>query len=130
MRKLFLATVCILALGLVACGGKNTTAATGPVQAATVTMEASTFTASSVTLKVGGTLTLTDDKTNGATHILVLGQNGTYVSSPNGPAALNDPNGVTFTQGDSHTYTFATAGTYMITCTIHPTMNLTVTVVS
>ena len=30
--------------------------------------------------------------------------------------------------GASESYTFAAAGTYKVTCTIHPTMNMTITV--
>lgn len=106
-------------------GGGNTSA---PCDATHVTLQANTYCETSITIPKGSTITFTDDKNLGTEHILIIGQNGT----PDNEAGAPDfgSSGRTFQPGDSWTTPpWNTAGTFHVTCTIHPTtMNLTITV--
>ena len=139
-------------LGLAACGGSSagssptattpptdtattaptdtaTTAATTPPTGgtATITMGVSSFSGNaSVTIKAGQGVVL--DDTNGGTHDLVIGTHGQFVAQAGAPAQLNNQSGIAFDAGTKMTVTFANAGTFHITCTIHPSMQATVTV--
>ena len=91
-----------------------------------VHMSDSNFVLSTVTISKGSSLNLIDD--TGTVHII---QNGTWTNNTpilkkeNGAPIVNQ----TFTGNDTHaTGPFNTAGTYDIFCTVHPGMNLTVTV--
>ncbi len=127
MRKFAIAgIVVVLALALAACGGKGS--ANGSCSANTVKMEVSTFGCTSLTVKAGTTVTFDNTVNGGGTHVLVTGTNGSFTAETGAPADLNAASGLNFSPGDKKTETFATAGTYHITCTIHPTMNLTITV--
>ena len=119
--------MCWLSLSLAACGG-STTSNSGS-NANTITLGASTFSSTSISITKGSTITFTDDQSNGAEHILVNGTNGTF-QSETGAADLGGSSGHTLQPGDSFTTAaWNTPGTYHITCTIHPTtMNLTITV--
>ncbi len=82
-----------------------------------------------ITIKKGETITFVDDKGTGTPHILVIGTNGQ--SKPeDGAPDFKGSNGVSFQPGDSWTSPpWNTAGTFHVTCTVHPTtMNLTVIV--
>jgi plastocyanin len=79
----------------------------------------------SVTIKAGQAV-LFDDPSG--THDLVIGHNGQFSSMAGAPSEFNSASGTLFSPGDQKTVTFATAGTYPITCTIHPTMQVMVTV--
>jgi plastocyanin len=59
--------------------------------------------------------------------MLVTGTNGTFSAETGAPSDFTAP-GLAFSPGDSKTITFPTAGTYHITCTIHPSMQATITV--
>ncbi len=102
-----------------------------PVKAGnTVTMGPNNYASGdSITIKVGQTITFTDDKATGSPHILVIGTNGQYQADANAPD-FKGSTGINFNPGDSWTSPpWTTPGTYHVTCTIHPTtMNLTVTV--
>jgi plastocyanin len=135
---------------LAACGGSSSgtgesptatlapTATTAPATAtptqsggntsatATITMGFTSFTGTtSVTIKAGQAVKF--DDSNGATHILVIGTNGMFHAQNGAPPELNSDSGTDF-NGDTKTITFPTAGTYQITCKIHPSMLATVTV--
>ena len=128
MKKVALIALFALALsGLAACGG-STTSNSGS-NANTITLGASTFSSTSISITKGSTITFTDDQSNGAEHILVNGTNGTF-QSETGAADLGGSSGHTLQPGDSFTTAaWNTPGTYHISCTIHPTtMNLTITV--
>jgi len=136
--------LCLLLMA--ACGGSSSggtaaaTATTAPVAttapatptqassaAATIDMDATSFgDKSSATIKAGQQVNFDDSV--GGTHILVIGSGGQFKAQSGAPAELNNSNGVTFTPGDTKEITFPTAGTYTITCKIHPTMLATVTV--
>ena len=120
MNKLTLiASLALLLTSLAACGGPGTS---------TITMGATTFSTTSLTISAGATITFTDDPSTGSMHLLVLGTNGTVQSEAGAPdfgAA-----GHAVQPGQSWiTPPWNSAGTYHVTCQIHPqTMNLTVTV--
>ena len=114
-----LALLALLLTSLAACGGTNTT---------TITMGATTFSTSSVTISSGATLTFTADATTGSMHLLVVGTNGTAHAEAGAPDFGAAGHAV---QPGQHWTTppWTQAGTYHVTCQIHPqTMNLRVTV--
>lgn len=104
----------------------STAAATANDGAAIVHLGVSSFTTTNVALPIGGKLEFIDDSS--VTHILTYGDwNGTksQVATPaNVPALSNrEISGGSFEIGP-----FTTAGTYHILCTVHPGMELTITV--
>jgi plastocyanin len=113
---------------LTACGTTTTTSNTTTTNP-TVTMGATTFNTTSVTIPKGGTITFTDDVTTGTPHILVVGKDGTPDDEAR-PADFGGTTGHMFQPGQSWTTPpWNTPGAYSVTCTIHPTtMTLTVTV--
>jgi plastocyanin len=128
MRKaLAIPGIAVLALAFMfaGCGKSNSTPASAPN---TVTMGAVNFTTTSLTVKAGDTVKFDDPASGGAYHVLCFGKDEKCAANPDGPAELNAPNGVIFNAGDSKSYTFAKAGTYQVTCTVHPNMNVTITV--
>jgi plastocyanin len=115
--------IALLSAILAACNIVDaSTLATGPQ----VKMGGSTFITPTITLKKGQTLTLVD--TSSAAHIIANGtwQNGTAKHmQESGAPTLN----LNFAGSDTHTTpAFTTAGTYLVYCTIHSGMNLTVIV--
>ena len=137
MRKLVLPVIAVAALAMlfVGCGkspgvGQATPTASsgGGGTAGAVSMGPTTFVQTSVTAQVGKPVQFADPQGTGGFHILCLGHNQTCKSNPDGPAELNTPAGVTFNQGDTKSFTFTKAGTYEVTCTVHPNMNVTITV--
>ncbi len=92
-----------------------------------VTMGSTTFGQTRLTIKQGQTITFVDEKATGTEHILVLGKE--WVAQPeSGAPTFGGSKGMTFLPGQSWTSPpWTTAGTYHVTCTVHPTtMNLTV----
>ena len=115
------ALVLLPLLTLAACGQ-------GATAANEVSMAGSDFSMTSVTIKAGQSVHFTDPAGVGATHIVCLGNEGNCDSAAQGPQAL-EGSGFTINAGDPpKDVTFTTAGTYKITCSLHPSMNLTVTV--
>ncbi|HEX9413094.1 MAG TPA: plastocyanin/azurin family copper-binding protein [Ktedonobacterales bacterium] len=108
-------------LALTACGQRTT----GPNE---VSMVAADFSMTSITVKAGQAVHFTDPAGTGGTHTICLGTDGACDKGAQGPQALQSP-GFTINAGDpAKDVTFDTPGTYKITCSIHPSMNLTVTV--
>lgn len=146
MRKLALGLMLLCVFTLAACGESsaaatptNTTApvpTTAPAAtpttagggAATISMGQFSFTHGSVTIKAGQSVTFDDPSASGGIHDIVTGTMGKFTAAAGAPADFAAAAGVTFSPGDSHTYKFATAGTYSFTCTIHPSMHAVVTV--
>jgi len=121
-RIRFLLSIVFL-LALAACAGGST--ATGSA-AATITMGVSQFSGTtSVTIRAGQAVKFDDSAGNA--HNLVTGTGGHPSSEAGAPSELGG-NGLSFSGGDVKIVTFPTAGTYQITCTIHPFMQATVTV--
>ena len=143
--KLFAFTLMILALVsvlLAACArsgsssskeGGNSASGTssggqssGAASSGTVHMGDTNFLQNSVTLSKGGSVTLVDDSS--VVHII---QNGSWNNGTAKPAkeAGAPTVQVNFQGNDTHTIgPFNTAGTFHVYCTVHPGMNLTITV--
>lgn len=103
-------------------GGNATTGPTNEVQ-----MDAVNFVQTSVTIKAGTAFKFVDPSDTGGLHIICAGHSGKCIANANAPAELADP-GFTINPGETKTVTFANPGTYQIACTVHPDMNLTITV--
>lgn len=111
---------------LISCG--DTTSSTTTNNPNTVKMVGGTFSTSSIAITKGSTITFLDDANNGALHILVVGQTGQQ-DSEKGAADFGGTAGQRVDVGNSWTTPpWSTAGTYHMTCTVHPLMNLTITV--
>jgi plastocyanin len=85
---------------------------------ATVSLSGFKFDPATLTVKVGTKVTFTNK--DGATHTVTEGQDGKKADAAKFDEEVK--------AGASTTITFDTAGTVHVTCLIHPTMNLTVTV--
>lgn len=135
MKKLIvlpLASLVVLAFVLAGCGkpigGTQTPTASSGCTGGKVEMASVNFVQHTCTIKAGDQVTFVDPSTGGY-HVLCFGKDQTCTANPNGPAELNASSGVTFSQGDPpKSFTFATAGTYEVTCTVHPNMNVIITV--
>ena len=113
------ALLAIFALILAACGSSTESSAPaddggGATGGETVSMANTTFTPSTLTVPAGTTVTFTD--TSG--HTVTEGTDGVAVEDP-----IVDEDG-----GSDVPVTFDEPGTYNITCKIHPSMNMTITV--
>ena len=131
LRVLVIASA--LMIGLVACASGASTAPTATAAGAgTPTAAASgagaggpmamlmdfAFEPTTLTVPVGATVTFVNmDPTE---HTVTNGKDGKAVDNP----AFDEK----VKSGESVTVTFDKAGTFDVTCTIHPTMNMTVTV--
>ncbi len=130
MRKLALLTLAVLVCLWLAGCSFGASGDSGPCSAQNLKMGSATFCASTISIPKGGTITFTDDPGNGAIHILVIGTNGVK-QSENGAPDFGGAAGISLNPGDTWTTPpWNTPGTYHITCTVHPGMNLTVTVTS
>ena len=110
-----------LLLGLAACGQSST----APNE---VSMSAGDFSITSLTIKAGQAVHFTDPVGVGGPHTICLGANGACDTSAQDPLVLTG-DGFTMNPGDAaKDVTFDTPGTYKLTCSIHPAMNLTVIV--
>jgi plastocyanin len=114
--------VLALALVLAACGA----AASTSIPPDTVQLANASLAPTSITVAVNTTVHFVDEP-SGAMHQLCLGQNGACHSSANGPQPLIAP-GFRIDPGQTKDVTFSAKGTFAITCTIHPPMNVTITV--
>ena len=114
------ALLAIFALILAACGSSSGSSAAdgggdgGGSAGETVSMADTTFTPSTLTVPAGTTVTFTDT----AGHTVTEGTDGVAVDDP-----IVDEDG-----GSDVPVTFDEPGTYNITCKIHPSMNMTITV--
>jgi plastocyanin len=108
-------------LALAACGQ-------GAAAPNEVSMTGSDFSPTNVTIKAGQAVHFTDSAGVGAMHIVCLGVDGDCDAAAQGPQALQ-LGGFTINVGDPpRDVTFTMPGTYKITCSLHPSMNLTLTV--
>jgi plastocyanin len=114
--------VCLLALA--ACGK-----ASGGGSSYEVDMGVAAFRQSSITIDVGQSVQFVDPANGGGVHVLCIGKNLECISQAGAPALLNVANGVQVSPGDPPiVVTFASRGTYVIVCTIHPGMAVTINV--
>jgi plastocyanin len=135
MKQMKTAVLCIpvvllvVGISLLGCGkqpGVHTT--TGPsIPDTTVQMDQTNFVQHTRSIKVGQSLLFDDSVSGGGLHIICLGKDQTCDQSAKGPTELMG-NGFTINPGATKSVTFSTAGTYNITCSVHPNMNLVVTV--
>lgn len=147
MRKFAGLLLVSLAFMLAACGGGSSspaasattppapTATTAPAAttastaAATITFGKFSFSGNtSVTIKAGQAVLFDDPSTGGGVHNLVIGHGGQFSAMSGAPTEFNSSSGTSFAPGDQKSIVFASAGTFPITCTIHPSMQVTVTV--
>lgn len=129
MRKVVLALpalLLVIALVLFGCG-KVPGVHTSTLPATTVQMNTINFVQTTRTIKAGQTLLFSDTVDGGGTHVICLGNNMSCDTKAQGPVALMN-GGFTINSGETKSVAFPTAGTYQITCVVHPNMNLTVTV--
>jgi plastocyanin len=118
----------MIGLALISCGkvsGSGNGSASVPNT--TVQLTTSNFVQTTRTIKAGQTLLFSDTVNGGGFHQICLGHNQMCTTKATGPSALMSP-GFTIQSGTTVSVTFPTAGTYQITCAVHPTMNLTVIV--
>jgi plastocyanin len=120
---LVLPLLLILTFGLAACGG---TSAPANAPANEVDMGAANFVQTSRTITAGDRIHFVAEQ-GGATHVLCTGKDGACDAGATGPQDLSGQ-GFTIQPGESHDVQFYNAGVYRITCPIHPSMNLVVTV--
>jgi plastocyanin len=119
----------ILALAITGCGksGGGTGGSGDSYATPDVTMGQTDFTHHSLTVTAGTEVKFITEQ-SGSTHILCIGENGACQSGAQGPSELTSANGLQVDPGQTKPVKFDTAGTYKVTCTIHPTMNLVITV--
>lgn len=92
-----------------------------------VTMGQTDFDKHNLTITAGTTVKFTDPS-SAATHILCIGENGNCTKGAQGPSELTAANGFEVDPGNSKDVVFSNPGTYKIACTVHPQMNMTITV--
>jgi len=111
---------CALSLALVACTSNTSSSAqsAGTSGGTVVTLSGLAFSPTSLTVKAGTTVTFQNK--DSVDHTVTNGKDGT----PDANAAFNKM----LPAGQSVDITFDKAGTFNVTCTIHSTMNMTVTV--
>jgi plastocyanin len=142
MRIPLLALSLVFVLALAACGSTASSATVTPTAtatvapptatssaegAATIKMGSINFTVENATVKAGQAVMFVDP-TSGGIHHLVTGRHGTFAAETGAPSQFATADGVSFSPGDSMSIIFPTAGSYAITCTIHPLMEATITV--
>ncbi len=93
----------------------------------TIEMGVTNFVDSCVTVSANQPVTFDDPTASGGVHIICTGQNGQCAANADAPKDLASP-GFQIQPGQQKQVTFTKAGTYQIACTVHPAMNLTVTV--
>ena len=112
--------VAALSLALVACTSSPSSSAqsSGASGGTTVTLSGLAFSPTSLTVKVGTKVTFQNKDT--VDHTVTNGKDG----KPDANAAFDK----SLPSGQSVDITFDKAGTFNVTCKIHSTMNMTVTV--
>ncbi len=140
MKKLFPTYSRILLLVVLACLAACTSA---PAVAPTATLRpqltpgsqphevdltATSFAQNSIRIKAGESVSFVD-LLDGGPHLLCIGTNGQCQFHAKGPTVFLQNGGLTIDAGQVRQVQFPEKGTYHITCAIHRTMNLTVTVI-
>lgn len=128
MRRMLVAVgfVAMMAVGLAACGGSGGSGGSSG-GGSTLSLSGSSFTgATNITITAGQAVTF--DDSSGGTHDLVTGTDGKFSAATGAPDEFATADGLDLSAGDKKTVTFKNAGTYHITCTIHPSMQATITV--
>lgn len=112
---------------LAACGAGSSDSGGSNGGSSTLSMSGSSFNgATSITITAGQAVTF--DDSSGGTHDLVTGTSGQFTAATGAPDEFSTKDGLDLSSGDKKAVTFKNAGTYQITCTIHPSMQATITV--
>jgi plastocyanin len=117
----------VVALVVFGCGKVPGVHTTSGVPSGTVQMDPTNFVQTTRTIQAGQTLTFDDTVGGGGLHVICLGKDQLCDKTAQGPTDLMN-GGFTINPGATKAVTFPTAGTYQITCVVHPNMNLVVTV--
>lgn len=151
MRRFSIASIAIAMLLLAACGTSSTSAAGNAPTASptastpTIKMDSGDFIGNTaLIIKAGQSVTfdfpmpaafsssLTTAAAlspgGGSGHILVTGTHGAFQAIAGAPSEFATASGLFVHIGQKQTVTFPHAGTFPITCTIHPMMQATITV--
>lgn len=118
-RHLAAVAVMTLCLGVVGCGGP------APNE---VDMGVAAFEQSTITIQAGQSVHFVDSRTGGGVHALCIGTGLTCTPQAGAPAVLNSTQTLIFKQGDTRDIVFPQRGVYPVTCTIHPGMEVVITV--
>ena len=111
-------------LVLCACGSSN-----GKQPGNEVDMGVAEFQESSITIQTGQSVQFVDPANGGGVHVICIGKDSMCVPQAGGPAQLNVSTGIQVSPGDPPVnVTFSTKGTYVVGCTIHPGMAVTINV--
>jgi plastocyanin len=78
----------------------------------------------SVTISAGQAVRFVDPASGGGAHKVCVGSGGTCDDTAQNPAELVCP-GLSFAPGSTQSVPFLHLGSYAVTCTIHPSMQLT-----
>lgn len=142
MKKVLFALVPLaltLTLALGACGkpaagggpGANTGSGNGNgggcTTSQTITLTVDNFASSCYTVSANQAVTFDDPSSTGGVHIICTGMDAKCDAQAGAPSELSAP-GFQIQPGQTHQVTFTTPGTYHIACTVHPAMNMTLTV--
>ena len=124
MRKPLLLLLCSLMIVVTSCAARPHD---GPRSPDAIGMHELTFTTEARTIPVGATLEFVNDGSR-ALHVLVPGSD----ARPRAQAGMPSFGGASGHRSEVgerwQTPPWQTPGTFLITCTLHPLMNLTVTV--
>src|SRR5262249_40724030 len=93
----------------------------------TVSMDLANFHQDSLAIKSGETVHFVNP-VNGDPHALCIGKDNQCAPQTGAPEKLNSTNPVTTNPADTLAVVFATPGTYLVICTLHPGMQVTITV--
>ena len=133
MKKLglFVAPMALLLVfSIAACGKTPGTGGSSVPSCATgqtVGLAAVTFANTCQTVNANQPVTFNDPTSTGGIHIICSGQDQKCTNDTTFPKDLQG-SGFTITPGQTHQVTFTKPGVYKITCSVHPNMNLTLTV--
>jgi plastocyanin len=119
-----MALVWLCPLVLCACGSSS-----GQRPGNEVDMGVAEFQESSITIRAGQSVQFVDPANGGGVHVICIGKDSMCVPQVGAPAQLNVSAGIQVSPGDSPiNVTFTTKGTYVVVCTIHPGMAVTINV--
>jgi plastocyanin len=118
---ILMTVITVIALTFAACGTGSQSSS------ATIMITEDGFATTALTIKAGTSVTFTD-VSDGESHFLTTGMHGTHANESGAPSQLTPITGLEIDPGQTIPITFAVPGTYQITCTIHPTMNVTISV--
>jgi len=121
-RRTTLASTVVLVIVLAACAGTAATPTaedSGEGAVGTITISGSAFSPASITVASGDPVNFKNN--DSVNHQIVVGENGIEAAGPAFEAISLGGSDQT------HDIRFS-PGTYKVTCTIHPSMNMTITV--